>query len=87
MYRVLVPSRFISSFKNNRKPWTYKWSDKRCKVSENYLNETNKFVMSNGQIWWNGNPQTDTQLMSYIIWNVKCVLKKKKILGKQVGIN
>ena len=50
-YRELASSKFISNFKNTKKPGTYKCSDKRCKICQNYLNETNTFTMSNGQIW------------------------------------
>ena len=49
LYRELTYFRFISNFKNISKPETYKCSDKRCKICQNYLNETNKFTMSNGQ--------------------------------------
>ena len=41
----------MSSFKNIRKPGTYKCSDKRYKICKTYLNETNKFTMSNSQVW------------------------------------
>ena len=46
----LAYSRFIPNFKNIRKLGTYKCSEKRCKICQNYLNETNKFTISNGQI-------------------------------------
>ena len=51
LYRELASSRFISNFKNVRKPVTYKCSDKRCKICQDYLNETNKFTISNSQVW------------------------------------
>ena len=51
LYKELTSSRFISSFKNIKKPGTYKCSGKRCKICQNYLNETNKFTLSNGQVW------------------------------------
>ena len=51
LYRELTSSRFISNFKNIRKPGTYRCSDKRCKICQNYLNEANKFTVSNGQVW------------------------------------
>ena len=51
LYRELTSSRFISSFKNTKKAGTYKCSDKTCKICQNYLNESNKFTMSNGQVW------------------------------------
>ena len=49
--RELTSSRFISNFKSIWKPGTYKCIDKRWKICQNYLNETNKFKMSNGQAW------------------------------------
>ena len=51
LYRELASSIFLSSFKNIRKPGTYKCSDKRWKICQNYLNETNKFKTSNGRVW------------------------------------
>ena len=51
LYRELASSRFISNFKNIRKPGTYKRSDKRCKICQIYLDETKKFTMPNVQIW------------------------------------
>ena len=51
LYRKLTSSRFISNFKNIKKPGTYKCSGKRCKICQNYLNGTNKFTFSNGQVW------------------------------------
>ena len=51
IHKELTSSRFISSFKNIKKPGTYKCSGKRCKICQNYLNETNKFTLSNGQVW------------------------------------
>ena len=50
LYRELASSRLISNFKNIRKPETYKCNDKRCKICQNYLKETNKFTMSNSQV-------------------------------------
>lgn len=44
-------STFISSFKKIIKPGTYKCTNKRCKISQNYLNKTNKLMASNTQIW------------------------------------
>ena len=51
LYKELTSSRFISSFKNIKKPGTYKCSGKRCKICQNCLNGTNKFTFSNGQVW------------------------------------
>ena len=50
LYRELASSRFVSNFKNIRKPGTDKCRDKRCKICQNYLHETNKFTMLNGQV-------------------------------------
>ena len=50
LYGKLTPSRFISNFKNIRKPGTYKCSDERFKICQNDLNVTSKFTMSNGQV-------------------------------------
>ena len=41
----LTSFRFISNFKKIRKPGTYKRRDKRRKIFQNYLNETNKLTM------------------------------------------
>ena len=45
LYKEFVSSRFISNFKNFRKPGTYKCSNKNCKICQNYLNEANKFTI------------------------------------------
>ena len=45
LYKELASSRFTSNFRNIRKPGTNKCSDKRCKISQDYLNKTNKFAM------------------------------------------
>ena len=79
----MASSRFIWNFKDIRKPGTYKCSDKRCKICQNQLNETNKFTISNGQFGKFAEKLTAAQSMPYIIWNIKCVAKKKHILGKQ----
>ena len=47
----MASSRFISNFKNIRKRGTYTCSDKQCIICQIHLNETNKFTMSNGQVW------------------------------------
>ena len=47
----MTSHRFIPSFKNFRKPGTYKCSVKRYKICQSYLNEANKLTMSNGQVW------------------------------------
>ena len=48
LYRESASLRFISNFKNIRKPGTYQCSDERWKICQN---DTNKFAMSNDQIW------------------------------------
>ena len=87
LYRELISSRFISSFKNIRKPGTYKCSDKRCKICQNYLNETNKFTMSNGQVW---EIQREIDCHSVnIIYYLKCKMcnEKETYIGKTKGDN
>ena len=83
LYRELASSRFISNFKIIRKPGAYKCSDKRCKICQNYLNETNKFTVSNGQVWEICR-QIDCHSVS-VIYYLKCKMcsKKKLILRKQ----
>ena len=75
-------SKFISSFKNIRKPGTYKCSDKRCKICQNDLNETNKFTMSNDQIW-EIRRETDCHSVN-VIYYLKCKMcnKKETYIGK-----
>ena len=75
-YRELVSSRFISNLKNIRKPGTYICSDKRCKICQNYLNETNKFTKLNVQVW-----EIRREIDCHSV-NVICN-KKGHILGKQ----
>ena len=87
LYRELISSRFISSFKNIRKPGTYKCSDKRWKIYQNYLNETNKFTMSNGQVW---EIQREIDCHSVnIIYHLKCKMcnEKETYTGKTKGDN
>ena len=72
LYRELTSSRFISNFKNMRKPETYKCSDKRCKICQNDLNETiiHNVKCSQYQMVKFGKfaeKLTTTQSMSYII--------------------
>ena len=47
-YRELLKSRFISNFKNIRNPGAYKCNDKRCKVCQNHLNETQNLRQGTG---------------------------------------
>ena len=81
LLRELTSSRFISNFKNIRKPRTYKCSDKRCKTCQNYLNESNKFTMSNGQVWEICR-EIDINPVN-VIYYVKCVTKNKHIFGEK----
>ena len=70
LHREFASFRFISNFKNIRKPGTYKYNDKRCKICQNYLNETNKFTISNGQVW---EIRRETDCLSVnVIYYVKC---------------
>ena len=83
LYRKLASSRFISNFKIIRKPGTYKCSDKPCKICQIYLNETNKFTISNGHV-----REIRREIDCYsvnVIYYLKCKMcnKKKHILGKQ----
>ena len=48
MLSLSASLRFISNFKNIRKTGTYQCSDERWKICQN---DTNKFAMSNDQIW------------------------------------
>ena len=84
VYGELTSSRFISSFKN-RKPGTYKCSDKRCKICQNDLNETNKFTMSNGQVW-EIRREIDYHSVN-VIYYLKCKKcnKKETYIGKTKG--
>ena len=86
LYRELASSRFISNFKN-RKPGTYKCSDKRCKICQNYLSETNKFTMSNGQVW-EIRSETDCHSVS-VIYYLKSNMcnKKETYIGKTIRGN
>ena len=76
LYRELASSRFISNLKHIRKPGTYKCSDKRCKICQIYLNETNKFTMSNGQVW-EIRREIDCQSVN-VIYYLKCKICNEK---------
>ena len=83
----MTSSIFISSFKNIRKPGTYKWSDKRCKICQSYLNETNKFTMSNRQLW---EIRREINCHSVnVIYYLKCIMcnEKETYIGKTKGDN
>ena len=82
LYRELAFSKFISNFKNIRKLGTYKCSGKRCKICQSYLNETNKFTMSNGQVW-KIRREIDCHSVS-VIYYVKCKMcnEKETYIGK-----
>ena len=66
-YRELVSSRFISNFKNIKKPEIYKCSDKRYKLFQNYFNETNKFTKTNVKFGKFAEKLPATQSISNII--------------------
>ena len=87
LYRELTSSRFILSFKNTKKPGTYKCSDKRCKICQNYLNECNKFTMSNGQVW-EIRREIDCHSVN-VIYYLKCKMcnEKETYIGKTKGDN
>ena len=88
LYRELTCSGFISSFKTIRKPGAYKYSDKRCSMCQNYLNETKKFTMSNGQVW-EIHRENDCHSVNVICY-LKCKMskmKKEHILVKTKGDN
>ena len=87
LYRGLTSSRFISSFKNIRKLGTYKCSDERCKICQNHLNGTNKFTMSNRQVW-EIRRETDCQSVN-VIYYLKCKMcnEKETCIGKTKGDN
>ena len=72
---------------NIRKPGTYKCSDKRCKICQNYLNKTNKFTMSNGQVW--EIRQEIVCCSVNVIYYLKCKMcnKKETYIGKTIGGN
>ena len=87
LHRELASSRFIPSFKNIRKPGTYKCSDKRCKICQNYLNETNKLTMSNVQAW-----EIRREIYCHsvnVIYYLKCKMcnEKETYTGKTKGDN
>ena len=74
LYRELTSCSFISNFQN-RKPETYKCSDKRCKICENSLNKTNKFTM------------VKCQMPFKMIYPLKCKMcnKKETYIGETIG--
>ena len=76
LYWKLTSSRFISDFKIIRKPETYICIDKRCKICQNYLNETNKITISNGQVW-EIHRETDCYSAN-VIYYLKCKMCNKK---------
>ena len=86
-YRELASSIFISNFKNIRKPVTYKCSDKRCKMFQNYLNETNKFTMPNDRAW-KIHREIDCHSVN-VIYCLKCKMcnEKETYIGKTIGDN
>ena len=75
-----------------RKPETYQCSDKRCKICQNDLNETNNsqcqmFTISNGQVWeiWR---ETDYHSVN-VLYYLKCKRcnEKETYIWKTIGDN
>ena len=87
LYRELASPTFISSSTKIRKPGTYKCNDKRCKVCCIYLNETNNFLMSNGQIW-EIRRIIDCHSIN-VIYYLKCKMcnENETYIGKTIGDN
>ena len=87
LFRELTSSRSISNFKNIRKPRTYKCSNKRCKICQNYLNKTSKFTMPNGQVWEICR-EIDYHSVN-VIYYLKCKMctEKETHIGKTIGDN
>ena len=83
--RELTSSRFISSLKNITKPGTYKCIEKRYKICLDYLNETNKFTMSNVQVW-EIHSEIDCHSVN-VNYYLKCKMcyKKETYIGKAKG--
>ena len=81
LYRELTSSRFISNFKNIRK--NYKCSDKRCKINQNYLNETSQFTLSNGQVWEIRREINWHSVNAIFYLKCKTCNEKETLLGKQ----
>ena len=77
----------MSNFKNIRKLGTYKCSDKTCKICQNYLNETNKFTMSNGQVW-EIRKEIDCHSVNVIYYlKYKMCNEKETYIGERIGDN
>ena len=87
LYRELTFSRFKSNFRNIRKPGTCTCSDKRCKICQNYSNETNKFPISNGQVQ-EIRREIDYHSVNAINY-LKCKMcnEKETYIGKTTGEN
>ena len=75
----------ISKFRNIRKRGTYKCNDKRCKICQNYSNETNKFTISNGQLW-EIRREIDCHSVNAVCY-LKCKVcnEKETYIGKTIG--
>ena len=86
LYGELASSRFIW-FKNVRKPGTCKYNDKRWKICQNYLNETNKFTMLNHQVW-EIRREIDCHSIN-VFYYLKCKMcnEKETNIGKTKGDN
>ena len=86
LYKKLVSSKFLSSSIYLKKPGTYKCNDSRCKVCQIYLNTTDRFVMSNKQVW---EIRRDIYCHSInVIYYLKCLMcNYETCIGKTVGNN
>ena len=87
LYRELASFRFISNFKSIRKPGTYRCNDKRFKICEDYLNGTNKFTLSNGQVWKIRREIDCHQVNVMYYLNCKICIEKETYIGKILGDN
>ena len=75
------------NFKNIRKRGTYKWSDKRYKICQCYSIETNKFTMSNRQVW-ERRRKIDYYSVN-VVYYLKCKIcnKKETYIAKTIVVN
>ena len=83
----MTSSRLILNFKNIRKPGTHKCNDKRCEIFQNYLNETNKFTMPNGEVW-EIRKKIDCHSVN-VIYYLKCKMcnEKETYIRETIGDN
>ena len=86
LYKELISAKFLSSNIYLKKPGTSKCNDSRCKVCQIYLNTTDRFVMSNKQVW---EIRKDIDCHSInVIYYLKCLMRNYEIyIEKTVGNN